>query len=149
MKEQPEAFCISWLKPRSHSTEVVMRAGMGMSGEVGALQQCTRHSVTQLLAGVMLCMTSLGRTERQGCMRAKRSVSQQIVWLNERQHVLGLVWSSAHAAWLSRMWALTVHLGGHLESQHSDGETEFASRKEAALIKSSFSLPKHLLLQNP
>lgn len=107
-----------------------------------------RHSVTQLLAGVMLCMTSLGRTERQGCMRAKRSASQQIVWLNERQHVLGLVWSSAHAAWLSRMWALTVHLGGHLESQHSDGETEFASREEVALIKSSFSLPKHLLLQN-
>lgn len=41
-----------------------------------------------------------------------------------------------------------THLGGHLKSQHSDGATEFASRVEAALIKSSFSLPKHLFLQN-
>lgn len=76
---------------------------------------------------------------RHGCMRDKRSVSQQIVWLNERQHVLGLVWSSAHAAWPARMWALTVHLGSHLESQHSDSATEFASREEAALIVSLFS----------
>lgn len=79
-------------------------------------------------------------------MRAKRSVSQQTVWLNE--HVLGLVWSSAHTAWPARTWALTVHLGGQPESQHSDGTTEFASREEAALIKSPFSLPKHLFLQN-
>lgn len=81
-------------------------------------------------------------------MRAKRSVSQQIVWLNERQHVLRLVWSSAHTAWPARTRALTAHLGGQPESQHSDGTTEFTSREEAALIKSPFSLPKHLFLQN-
>lgn len=39
-----------------------MTAQMGMSGEVGALQQCT-DTVLQLLAGVMQCMMSLGRTE--------------------------------------------------------------------------------------
>lgn len=70
-------------------------------------------------------------------MRVKRFVPQQIVYLNERQQVLGLVQSSAHAVWPARMWALTVHLGGHLESQHSDGATEFASREEAALISLS------------
>lgn len=70
-------------------------------------------------------------------MKAKRSVSQKFAWLNERQHVL---WSSAHAAWPARIWALTVHPGGHLESQHSDGATEFASREEAALIVSLFSI---------
>lgn len=35
---------------------------MGISGEVGALQQCT-DSATQLLAGVMQCMMCLGGTE--------------------------------------------------------------------------------------
>lgn len=77
-------------------------------------------------------------------MRAKRSGSHRIGWLNERQCVLGLVCSSAHAAWPARMWALTVHL----KSQNSDGVTEFTSREEAALIKYPFSLPKHLFLQN-
>lgn len=132
----------------------------GFQGRWESHSNAQTQCCTELLAVVMQCMMHLGRTEMavketrgiqraaKWCMRAKRSVSWQIVCLSERQCMPGLVWSSAQTVWPARMCALTVQLGSQLESQHSNGVTGFAWGEEVALIKSLFSLPGHLFLQS-
>lgn len=162
MKEQPQAFCISWRQAGAKITHH-RRGDDSMDGDFrggGSLAEMHRHSAASPLQVTVQCMMHIGKTEMavketweiqkvaKWCMRAERSVPWQITCLSEGQHMPGLVWSSAHVVWPARMRALTVHLEGQLESQHSDGVTGFAWGEEEALIKSLFSLPRHLFLQN-